>query len=137
MGRRNSGEGHLLFACPKREGQHKFDTTKRWVTINFTASRGRVIFFNTKYKGRARRFYIHAHGDSSGPPRPLLTNECSLRMRYHNFLFAFLHTIQFSIITLHIVSCRTHILIFVYYWYRNHSCRQTIPASKIALTREA
>ena len=37
-----------VFACPKREGQHKFDTTKRWVTINFTASRGRVTFFNTK-----------------------------------------------------------------------------------------
>ena len=47
VGQRNSGEGHELFACPKREGRHKFDTTKRWVTINFTASRGRVTFFNT------------------------------------------------------------------------------------------
>ena len=45
MGRRNSGEGHYLFACPKREGQHKFYTTKWWVTIKFTASRGRVTFF--------------------------------------------------------------------------------------------
>ena len=45
-----------FFACPKREGQHKFDTTKRWVTLNFTASQGRVTFFNTKYKGRAGRF---------------------------------------------------------------------------------
>ena len=32
---------------------------------------GRVTFFNKKYKGRAGRFYIHAHRDSSGPP-PLL-----------------------------------------------------------------
>ena len=47
MGQRNSGEGHELFTCPKREGRHKLDTTKRWVTINFTASRGRVTFFNT------------------------------------------------------------------------------------------
>ena len=31
------GGGHKLFACPKREGQHKFDTTNGWVTINFTA----------------------------------------------------------------------------------------------------
>ena len=46
MGRRNSGEGHYFFACSKREGQYKFDTTKRWVTINFTASQGRVTFFN-------------------------------------------------------------------------------------------
>ena len=38
---------------------------------------GRVTFFNKKYKGRAGRFYIHAHRDSSGPP-PLLKNECSL-----------------------------------------------------------
>ena len=37
-----------FFACSKREGQHKFDTTKRF-TINFTASQGRVTFFNTKY----------------------------------------------------------------------------------------
>jgi len=77
VGQRNSGEGHELFACPKREGQHKFDTTKRGVTRNFTASCGRVTFFNKKYKGRAGRFYILAHRDSSGPP-PLLQNECSL-----------------------------------------------------------
>ena len=32
VGPRNSGEGHQLFACPKRENQHKFDTTKRGVT---------------------------------------------------------------------------------------------------------
>ena len=38
---------------------------------------GRVTFFNKKYKGRAGRFYIHAHRDSSGP-LPLLKNECSL-----------------------------------------------------------
>jgi len=62
--------GSLFFACSKREGQYKFDTTKRWVTINFTASQGRVTFFNKKYKGRAGRFYIHAHRDSSGPPLP-------------------------------------------------------------------
>ena len=78
VGPRNPGEGHLLFARPEGEGQHKFDTTKRWVTINFTASRGRVTFFNKKYKGRAGRFYIHAHRDSSSPPMPpLLKNECS------------------------------------------------------------
>ena len=44
--KRNSGEGHLVFACPKREGQHKFDTTKRWVTINFTASQGEGHIFS-------------------------------------------------------------------------------------------
>jgi len=32
------------------------------VIINFTASQGGVTFFNTKYKGRAGRFYIHALG---------------------------------------------------------------------------
>ena len=77
MGRRNSGGVINFFACPKREGEHKFDTTKRKVTLNFTASRGRVTFFNKKYKGRPGRFYIHAHRDSSGPPW-LLQNECSL-----------------------------------------------------------
>jgi len=90
VGRRNSGEGHYLFACPKREGQHKFYTTKWWVTINFTASRGRVTFFNTKYKGRAGRFYIHAHRDSSGPP-PLLKNECSLNGIILNLFYARLY----------------------------------------------
>jgi len=45
-----------------------FVRRKGWVTINFTASRGRVTYFNKKYLGRAARFYIHAHGDSSGPP---------------------------------------------------------------------
>ena len=66
------------------EGQHKFDTTKRGVTINFTASRGRVTFFNKKYRGRDGRFYIHAHRDSS----PLLKNERSLNLV--NFCFEFL-----------------------------------------------
>ena len=66
------------------EGQHKFVTTKRGVTINFTASRGRVTFFYKKCKGRAARFYIHAHRDSSGPP-PLLKNESSLRVKIANF----------------------------------------------------
>ena len=27
-------EGSLTFCCPIREGQHKFDTTKRWVSTN-------------------------------------------------------------------------------------------------------
>ena len=44
---------------------------------------GRVTFFNKKYKGRAGRFYIHAHRDSSGPP-PLLKNECSLKSSNNN-----------------------------------------------------
>ena len=70
--------GSLTFCLPKKGGQHKFDTTKRWVTINVTASCGRVTFFNTKYKGRAGRFYIHAHRDSSSPT-PLLKNGCSLK----------------------------------------------------------
>ena len=42
--------GSLTFCCPKREGEHKFDTTKRWVTLNFTASQERVTFFNKKYR---------------------------------------------------------------------------------------
>jgi len=46
--RRNPGEGHEIFACPQREGQHKFDTTKSCRTINFIAYRGRVTFFSTK-----------------------------------------------------------------------------------------
>ena len=46
--------------------QTMFVRRKGWVTRNFTASRGRVTFFNKKYKGRAGRFYIHAHTDSSG-----------------------------------------------------------------------
>ena len=58
--------------------QTMFVRRKGWVTINFTASRGRVTFFNKKYKGRVGRFYIHAHRDSSSPA-PLLKNECSLR----------------------------------------------------------
>ena len=66
-GPEESRVGSLTF-CPKREGQHEFGTTKRWVTINFTASRARVILFNKKYRGRAGRFYIQAHKDSSGPP---------------------------------------------------------------------
>ena len=40
--------GSLTFCPPKREGQHKFDTKKRWVTLSFTASRGRITFFNKK-----------------------------------------------------------------------------------------
>ena len=47
--------------------------------LNFTASRKRVTFFNKKYKGRAGRFYIHAHRDSCSPPPPL-KNECSLNI---------------------------------------------------------
>ena len=58
---------------------------------------GRVTFFNKKYKGRAGRFYIHAHRDSSGPS-PLLKNECSL----NNFAF-----IAFDFIT--------HILLFFFF----------------------
>ena len=37
--------------------------TKRWVTVNFTASPGRVTFFNTKYKGMAR---ILQRGEEQG-----------------------------------------------------------------------
>ena len=62
--------GSLTFCLQKRKGQHKFDATKRWVTRNFTASGGRVTILNKKYKRRARRFYIHAHRDSSGPTPP-------------------------------------------------------------------
>ena len=40
--------GSLNFACPEREGQHKFDTTKSCLSINFIAYRGRVTFFSTK-----------------------------------------------------------------------------------------
>ena len=66
VGRRNPGECLFCFFLPKR-----------WVTINFTASRGRVTFFWQKnIKGD---FCIHAHRDSSSPPPPpLLKNECSL-----------------------------------------------------------
>jgi len=62
--------GLITFSCPKREGQHKFDTTKRGGHLNFTAFQGRVTFFSKKYKGRAARFYVHAHRDSCGPPPP-------------------------------------------------------------------
>ena len=55
-----------------------FPPQKGRVSISFPGG-GRVTFFNKKYKGRARRFYIHAHRDSSGsPPPPILKNECSL-----------------------------------------------------------
>ena len=40
---------------------------------------GEGHIFTQKCKGRAPRFYIHAHRDSSGPPPPL-KNECSLRV---------------------------------------------------------
>ena len=50
MGRRNSGEGHLLFACPKREGQHKFDTTKRGVTKIFLLPGGESHFLTKNIK---------------------------------------------------------------------------------------
>ena len=38
--------------------------------------------YGNKYKGRAGRFYIHGHKDSSGPP-PLLKEECSLNTLQH------------------------------------------------------
>ena len=80
--RRNSWGGHELFACPKREGQHKLRHNKEGGHLNFIASQGQVTFFNKKYKGRAGRFYIHAHRVSSGPPTPPhLKDECSLNLQ--------------------------------------------------------
>ena len=58
MGRRNPGKGQEIFAYPKREGQHKFDTAKRWLSINFTASLGRVTFFNKNIKGGLGHFTV-------------------------------------------------------------------------------
>ena len=58
MGRRNPGKGQEIFAYPKREGQHKFDTAKRWLSINFTASLGRVTFFNKNIKGGLGYFTV-------------------------------------------------------------------------------
>jgi len=70
VGRRNPGEGQEIFACPKREGQHKFDTTKRWVSINFTASLGRVTFFNKNLKGGLGHFTFMLIGIPPAHPPP-------------------------------------------------------------------
>ena len=76
MSRRNPGEGHEIFARPQREGQHKFDAKKRWVSINFTASLGRVTFFDKSIKGGLGNFTFMLIG--LPPARPFLKNECSL-----------------------------------------------------------
>ena len=40
MGPEEFRGGSLTFYLPKKGGQQKLDITKRWVTINFTASAG-------------------------------------------------------------------------------------------------
>ena len=78
MGRRNSGR--VINFLPAQKGRVSINLTQQRVGhLNFTAFQGRVTFFNKKHKGRAGRFYIHAHRDSCGPP-PLLKNECSLNV---------------------------------------------------------
>ena len=73
--------GSLTFGCPKREGQPKLRHNKEGGHLNFITSQGQVTFFNKKHKGRAGRFYIHAHRDSSSPPPPPLKDECSLNLQ--------------------------------------------------------
>ena len=76
-------QGRVINFLPakKRRVSIKCDTTKRGVTINFTASQGRVTFLKKKYKGRAGRFYIHAHSGLSSP-RSLQKKKCSLKWFY-------------------------------------------------------
>ena len=81
------GQGRVINFLPAKKGRVSinFGTKMRWVTINFTASRRRVTFFNKNIKVGLGDFTFVLIGTLLGHPS-LLRNECSLNASYFDII---------------------------------------------------